>query len=234
MTTPWTSAEDATLRAAYSKRGGLRRAIKALPHRTEKAIVIRAGRIGAVVYQRAWTVQEEDILRREWTEVSARTLRDKLPGRTWYAIFDHARRLGIARGIPQGYVTVKAAAQRAGYAQQTLSDLLVRHNVRVKRRNTVRSERIDRPTCMVDWADVQRAIEADLRLETIAQAARTRGICSQMLALWLREAGAYTKGVRGRHVRLAPEVIDAVIRARRAKHPGFARCTPATKATVAA
>lgn len=63
---------------------------------------------------RRWTREEEKILRSEWAEMSGRTLRKKLPGRTACAIAMHGAKLGLPCQS-QGKHSISGAARVLGF-----------------------------------------------------------------------------------------------------------------------
>lgn len=212
---PWTAAEDQAVRAEYPRRDGPARLARRL-RRGLHAIHQRAYRLGVPPRRPRWTAAEVRTLEREWGEVNARTLRAKLPGRTWCAIAAKAEERGLAARVPQGYLSLRASAGALGYDPDTLARLLARHGVRVRRQHgTSRMARAwgGRPVRIADASDVREAIAADARCEVVAAAARARGLYSNTLWRWLIAAGVPRPG--GRRVwRVPSEVIDRVVAAR--------------------
>lgn len=217
----WSPAEDAIIRLLYKRRDGVARIHRHLPHRSRGSISGRAERLGLRSPRAHWTRRENAILVREWHDVQPRTLRRKLPGRTWCAIAEHAKLLGLPLGIPQGHVSIKEAARRAGYAMPTLRALLVRQGVPMHARceSSARRSQVRR---YVEWEACMRAIQADLRMETLTQAAERTQFSAQWLREILRAAGIY-RAERGERPRLDPATVDAALAARRARRPGLVR-----------
>jgi hypothetical protein len=132
---PWTEEEEAALKALVvsSARARVKRFYpwtalrEALPARTDHAIRNRGARYAKIAPRggRAWTPAEDATLRREWSEVAQRTLRAKLPGRSWRAILRRATMVLGLTSIPQGWETFDSAARRTGYCSETLRGILV-------------------------------------------------------------------------------------------------------------
>lgn len=129
----WTPAEDAVLVEHYPKRGGPARCAALLPGRSPAAIQLRARRVCPPRRRHMpWTEREVLSLRLAWGE-TPRTLREKLPGRTWVAIVHQARAIGLGSVARyQGVVSLTEAARVCGYAWQTLLSILRREGVRVE------------------------------------------------------------------------------------------------------
>jgi hypothetical protein len=214
----WTPQEDALVRWLYPRRSKHGALARALPHRTWEAIALRAGKLGAGRWRRKWTADEDRVLVREWGEVTQRVLRAKLRGRTWGAIVERAGDLGLPMGVPQGWETLTAAARRLGYATATLRALLARRGITTKRwvgRGGTRPFTIVEATCATEAVEAE--LEERRRIETIADAARARGVGEQNLRRALLLMGAYTVGQRGVPVVLPAKVYDAAAaRCRRA------------------
>lgn len=80
--TPWSAAECARLRAAYTK-GGIRAALLALPRRTEKSLYKKARRLGLRRHRGKWTELDFARLRKLWNaEMSLRQIAKAL-ARAW-------------------------------------------------------------------------------------------------------------------------------------------------------
>jgi hypothetical protein len=124
---PWSAAEDDVLRRLAVPRRGQRRRhclpwprlLAALPQRSQRAIVQRVRDLGLRPRGgSAWTDEETRLLVARWSEVGQRTLLDALPGRSWVAIHARAQALGLPT-IPQGWETLRTAAQRCGLDRET-------------------------------------------------------------------------------------------------------------------
>jgi len=178
-----------------------------------------------------WTEAERAVLLREWHEVGQRTLRAKLPGRSWVAIRDKARVLGLPAGVPQGHASVASLARRLGYTHVTLRRLLAEHGVALKTlyRSGSRRGRPGRacPRRYVELDAAEAACAARAATETIHGAARVRGVDEAALYKRLRASGALEvrEGHRpGSAHRLPSAVIDAALIGYR--HRKRAACAP--------
>lgn len=175
-------------------------------------------RQGRNVHAPHWSREEVALLVREWG-AAARTLRTALraigPGRSWCAIVQKAVELKLPFGTPQGCVTLRAAAIRTGYAVRTLQRILDAHGVTVHLHPTpVNRRKTPHGWTSVEWDQVEAAVKAYLATETIAAAAKTRGLSASTLRTWLLEAGVHQLGARGVPVRIATATIDRVVRER--------------------
>jgi len=122
---PWSASEDATLRrlSAPPKSHLQRRArhclpwpqlLAALPMRSQSAIRQRLLDLGLRPTSGSrWSDADLRLLAARWSLVGQRTLLRTFPGRSWQAIFERARILGLP-SIPQGFETLKSAAIRCG------------------------------------------------------------------------------------------------------------------------
>lgn len=235
------------IRRGYKRRDPLREILARLPGRTLDAMKLRARRLRCV--QRPhWSASEIRTLRAEWGLVfSRRTLRAKLPGRTWCAIARKAQ--GLRLGSPaRGLVSVHAAAEATGYSNTGLHGVLVRQGVTVRRHCGNHEERRSYSRLLVDMLDVEEAIARDLReaatTETLAAAALRHGVAKKTMRARLRAAGIDALH-RGQPGRLDPCAVDAAMRGERAEgmcqpvpvahpRPRVVRCgASATGASVA-
>ena len=170
-----------------------------------------------------WTPREDRILLRGWRQLPPRALRAKLPGRSWCSIRHRAGKvLGLKGGAPQGYVSLQRAAVLLGYSDAGfVRRLAARHNVAIRLHpcpNEVRAKTCQR-RC-VEWDAIRDALTREMTsTESVAGAARARGISSVSLWRWLHDEGALPplpKGAKHRgtaHVETS--VIDRVVAARR-------------------
>lgn len=99
--------------------------LETFPGRTLHGIRSRSAslRPGARRGPRAWTREDEKLLRELWPATSERTIRHQLR-RSWTAIQKHADLLGIRQLRWQGFESPAAAARRAGYALRTMIKIL--------------------------------------------------------------------------------------------------------------
>lgn len=100
------------------------------PHRTYGYLYRRQQYIGIHARNRAWTPEEEAILRESWALQTPRTILVKLPHRTWSAIRDHARTLGLST-LAQGMALASDLARDAGVGVKAYLRVLRVAGVRV-------------------------------------------------------------------------------------------------------
>lgn len=161
-------------------------------------------------------------MRLEWGEVCPRVLMSKLPGRSWGAIFNHGINLGLPRGLPQGYVSLREAAVRLGLGGHVCVRRLALRTGIVLRRHPHPPSLGPKycPRMCVEWDAIREACERETaETETVHAAAEARGIPDPTLYRWLRDAGELTMqrtGAQGRGtMRVASAVVDRVIADRR-------------------
>lgn len=231
---PWTTAEEEILWTFARTARGFRKARALLGHRSTAALRKRVQLLGVPRPHRAWTSEEDRILRLDWGEDVPRTLRRKLPGRSWHAIMLRAETLGLER--PQReMVSLDEAARRAGYSPKTLRAILNRYGVALesyrhgRHAEDIGALRRQIPSYRVDPVEVEDAVRKHLadaaadRRETVREAAARLGVGHMALYCRLRRAGALPKEGRGRKALLEPGVADRFVR------PGVARCGAATR-----
>lgn len=217
----WTAAEDAVLRAHYMRRGGPARCAKMLPGRTMHAVRLRGQKVCPPRRPRTrWTARELQILRLHWG-ASPRTLREKLPGRSWAAITNKVADLGLARVAEhEGLVSLAEAARHCGFSYPTMVEILRAEGVEIHRyhggmlaerrcqgRGHARGRRH-----AVDLDEAREAVERHLarraRTETIAEAARRYGMSRPGMRYRLLLAGVLTPQDRPAHRRLDVAAVD--------------------------
>lgn len=178
---------------------------------------------GAERWGRHWTQAEDAILMREWGEVRPKTLRQKLPGRTWGAIRSRAvGKLGLPLGAPQGFLCIAAAAKKLGFGgEPQVLALAERHGitVRVYPFPLVHKPKAKGRQC-VNWEDISEALAREVATtESVGPAARARDLNSATLWRWLRDAGELPEQRPGTAqrgpMRIPTEVIDRVVKERR-------------------
>jgi len=115
--------------------------------------------------------------------------------RTPYAVYVAAGRAGLARGVPEGWESIAAAAGRTGYTVATLRRVLAAAGVRTSTAwGNPRAPRTGAPKRAVRPADVDRAVAAWLARETVEEAARRVGVVPVTLRRWLRLSGCRGPG----------------------------------------
>lgn len=180
-----------------------------------------------------WTVQEVEILRREWGEIGVRSLRAKLPGRTWCGIRQKAHDLGLEFGIPQGKVSIKEGARRAGLSEDLFLRVIVAAGVLVKRHPFPTQEHSFGARWQVcEWDEAREAVERWAGgVEKVTAAARRHGLTPGCLWCWLRDAGVIKpEGKRAGFRELPSSVIDAVVAKRRTPEDAYRSVREAAEA----
>lgn len=232
----WTDAEDEILRTFYPRgHRGRRKALALLGHRTEAAVRRRVYVLDLVRPRRAWTSREDRLLTMEWGDVTPRTLRLKLPGRTWRAICHRAAHLGL--GHPQReMISLEEASRRTGYCPQTLLGILRQYDVALESLAIGRgadpssggARRVPRwRVDPVEATDAVRQYLADRAAagETLAAAAARLGLKTETLRLRLRRAGLL-RGLQRITAQGCPTLLPHGLadRVSGPLSPGVARC----------
>jgi hypothetical protein len=216
----WTDREEDILRKHYRKRG--RAYCAGRVKRSVDAVQKHATAMG-ITGDPVWTQAEVDVLLREWGEVSERTLRAKLPGRTWDGIAQQARKHGLP-APSRGLVSVQAAAKHIGLHRLTLLRILKLARIQVVqhvRGSTLNPKRQGRYRWLrVDLVRAVKAVEAyDRRRATLLsneQAAEYCGVdhtTMRTAVLMLAEVRPVSGlgGGRGRRWFLRPADADAAM-----------------------
>ncbi len=203
----WTPAEVETLREAYS-RGGIRAARKALPHRGDRSIYLRAQRLDLEL-RPLWTEDEVERLVAQWGLESMRSL-VRWTGRRRASIYLKAKTLGLPLGAPPGWEPLEVAARRAGYSPPTLRTILRFACFRVYEGYTPRQG----GRWIVRIEEVDQAVARYVRTETLQEAARRHGMCAEKLARICRLAKVKLRRVgtlRKSHVRADTADFDRAV-----------------------
>lgn len=205
----WTMTEETALREAYA-RGGVREAVKALPHRNENSIIIKAKRLH-LAPKAYWTTDDEERLRSQWGIESLLSIA-KMLGRTRNAVYFYARKLGLPSGAPPGWEYIGPAAARNGFRPETLVRILRWSGVRVIRpysrpckSNAGSLRRI------AETSEIDDAVAQWLDTETLTYAAGRLNVSTVVLRRMCREAGVvlqrFGKGTRS-ELRAMPADFD--------------------------
>lgn len=170
----WTKQDLAMLEAIYPINGAA--FVAATLGRTLGATKRRAQAIGFGT-KRRWTEIEDQRLRRLLAESGIRRTA-RLLSRTKRSVYSRAKALGLELGCPRGYEYIATAAERAGYAPQTLWKILRWAGVRTQL--SLADPSIRRKTkkgrfYIVDEFDVDNAVSKWLATETPTMAARRLG-----------------------------------------------------------
>lgn len=210
----WTPAEDAILRARYKRYGAeamataLGRSISSINHRTQALKLFT---------HRRWTAEDDRRLRVIWGEMPLAAAA-KVLGRSQATTYWRATKLGLPLGVGQGLEFLTAAAARAGYSTGSLRIILRWAGVKLRVTMALPRES-GRRFHAVDPLDVDEAVEAWLKTETLRTAAERRGIAAETLERYLIESGLELppKPDGKGHWRVPTETIDAAVAMRRGK-----------------
>lgn len=167
-----------------------------------------------------YTKKELELLKREWGEARPRTICAKM-GRSWSALRLKAGKMGLTAGIPQGYLSLTAAADAMGYSQSGFLAAIRRYEARkgavvLKAHpfSSVRAKGSKGRWSIIEIDIARRVTVEDHRWEAVAAAAKTRSLPPVTLRRWLLEAGVIQQPQpgHGRAVAYAESaVIDRVV-----------------------
>ena len=211
--TPWTEAEEATLRATYRDQD-YSEAKLALPQRSTKAIQAKAFTLGLTRSHR-WTRAEVGYLRTHWGTKSINAIAAAL-GRPRCGVYRAAMRAGIKLGVPQGFEGLGAAAKRCGFSRDSM-----RRVMRWARQHVVKVPSRAKSRCYsheyVDPWHADAAVAAWTRSETIEDAVQRLHVSRRVLLELLRADGCVEVLFHKRkcRIRVLPEVVDRVVAAYR-------------------
>lgn len=208
---PWTAAELSALRARYLTDSG---AVLAREFgRTRDALWKKAEVLGLKKLGR-WSSTDDRRLWSLWGETPLEIIAS-LMGRTAIVVYEHARKIGLRCGAPQGFEYLSAAARRVGFTREQLRPILQWAGVRLRRTMSKPGSRLR--SSMVMPCEVDAAVAEWHRTETIESARRRLGIAHPTLRRWLIEAKANgdqsvpeRPGVRRAHWHVPSTVIDKV------------------------
>lgn len=214
----WTPEEVAILRERYPTTEAEEMA--RILDRSKTAVYRKATVLGLNLKRRKWTRADDNLLRFGWGEKGLNAIAKEL-GRTALTVYHRARQLGLASGCPEGYEYLTHAAERTGYDTGQLRVILLAHGAQLRRSlANPWSRKPGKATHYVDPLDVDEAVAAWHRTEVVHAAARARGLCSETLGRWLREAGIAKTTPKKFRWRVPTDVIDRVVAERR---PGMGR-----------
>lgn len=207
----WTADEDAILRARYETEGAaamaraLGRPLTSIHHRTQRL---------KLYTHRKWTKADDNNLAMMWGELSLTWIARRLK-RTRVATYYRARALGLGCGTPRGMEYVRNAADRAGFALDSLMLVLAWAGVTVRPAMSRPSDS-RRRFHIVDPQDVDDAVARWMASETMDAAGKRLGFDGATIARWVERSGRAPvprPGAR-RHWRVPTEIIDQVVAAR--------------------
>lgn len=212
----WTAAERHTLGELYRRGTPVARISKILRRRA--CSVYKQAQALGLQHKRAarpWTAAEDRILRREWGENAWRPLRQKLRGRSRVAIVQRAAAIGLP-SVPQGWVSIQAAADHCGMSHATLLCVLQRARIRPRRWYSL-SAGGSGVRLYVELDEVVVAVEEEVReWERVPAAAARWSLSPDTLAAWLRRGGVELRAAAARKsVRYARSAdVDRIVRER--------------------
>lgn len=203
----WTEAQDERVRKLYRLRGGPARLAREMG-RTIGAITSRANRIGVHRKGPRWSRQEEKVLRAEWGEVGARTLCEKLPGRSAAAIAQKAAALGLPPQIA-GRDSVPGCAERLGVHRRTVLRLVADAGGTPRRMAPISvKQRGAKKWLTVDLELVETLLrQRDLRCSTSHAYAQQNGLPLAAAARAVRRVGLSLGAPRGGRAWVPDEVF---------------------------
>lgn len=158
---------------------------------------------------RRWTDDDERQLAWLWEQYDLREVAKRL-GRTPIAVYFRLHYLGLGNGFPRGGESLQQAADRAGVSHRHLRRILEWAGVRMRLSRYNPHFRGASRRRRVRWVmpeDVDQAIAAWCRLETITAAADRLGMSRFALDRILAERGQRVPF--GRRLLVAPEHADA-------------------------
>jgi hypothetical protein len=215
----WEPWEIAVLRKLYPNRRTHAKLYALLTDRTPVAIRVKAYGLG--INSRPYWTRADKAYLRNWPERSVRTLAQHLR-RPCSAVWAMIRAMELPLGVPQGCISIEEASRRENRCRESIRVILREQGATIYRHEGYRG-RGESVRHYIELDELRRAIDAHEEMlrttDTIRGAARTRGLCPQMLARWMSEALDLEPYRRGPVYRIPGEVFDRVIAERRAKHP---------------
>lgn len=204
----WTAEEDELIRREYSTAGAVGLQAK-MPRRTLWAIRHRANDLG-VRRKPGWSERDKRRLIYLWGDGKMH-----LPaiaaalGRTPVAVHTYAARIGLTVGCPPGYEYLQAAADRCNFDLKTLRRILTWANVTIHPALT--AARVNGRQSYVDPDEVDEAVVAWLKTETVRAAALARGVGYKLLYRRLLDAGLVQPKTNNTAWRIPSAEIDRVL-----------------------
>lgn len=173
-------------------------------------------------HYRRWSPKDDRNIGLLWTATPLASIAREL-GRTEISVYWRARELGLPIGAPQGFEYLTDAARRTGFATSQLRRVLRANGVAITRtlsRPGVVSRLGGAPGrhfhC-VDPIDVDDAVAAWTREESVEGAALRRGVSGDVLRRLLLKAGHAPPRRRKAHWRIPSHLADELVAAWRAK-----------------
>ena len=152
-----------------------------------------------------WSSEELATLVAEHQQSTLDVLLQKLPGRSPLGVVSKAKKLGLKHGQPQGTLSVRRMAERAGFSPPAFRQILAWAEVPIKTFNYLTEKGVRRRK--------RQAVEIDLAIgavalyqttESVTQFHLRMGVRHELMQRWLRNdplQPACVFGVRGKNVR---------------------------------
>lgn len=188
----WTQLEDDALRVNFGRVSAIELATQL--GRSVGAVFHRANRLGLKA-RRRWTKADDRELRWLWEsgELGVTAIAKRL-GRTPVTTYWRAQKLGLPLGVPEGFEYLTHAAERTGYARETLMRVLRWAGVTTHRAMARPTKGASHRMRFVDPYEVDEAIVRWHETETLESAARRLGACAETLRRRLSAQGINDEG----------------------------------------
>jgi hypothetical protein len=206
--TPYTMAEDDAIRAGYLADGA--QVVADRLGRTAVSLMHRARRIGVLSHRR-WTAEDDRRLRVHWGQETVEALSARI-GRTPATTYWRAQKLGLDLGCQQGMEYLTSAAVRCGFSTAQLRRILGRAGVQLRAAMS-RPSGAARGYQVVDSFDVDEAVAAWLKTETLESAGQRVGFSAEALRRMLLASGEELPPLprAKKHWRVPIETVDRVV-----------------------
>jgi len=184
-------------------------------------------RFNKIVRGKAWTRGEDQTLIRMWKEFAIHAIYKAIPGRTIYAIRHRVQELGLPNGPPQGYIAVKAAAEKLGISHHTLTNLCEREGISFFEAYPSNAKNsFKRKVKYVEWDAVLEAYEQRLAEFSLKDIARELSVPHDTLWHFLKRRNMTKNPTAGALLRYSEEEAEKIRRAfreyesqRKSHHP---------------
>lgn len=209
----WRPDEDAVVREHYAERGAAAVAAM-LPGRTQVAVQVRANRFG-IKYVPRWTRADDLVLEDMWDSGARIGWIARRLSRSRRAVRARATQLQLGTYAPHGFETLQAAVRRVGYnTVGQLRRVLAWARVRLHVSRAHAPKRKWR--ChFVDPDQVDQAVKAWMRTETLAEAMRRHQVDRKQLLRLLARIGVAKGRSKTVFWRLDPADVDRAMTNRR-------------------
>lgn len=176
---------------------------------------------------RKWTPKENEQFLSCWEklvkcEITRAHFLSLFPHREWEYLRKHAEAY-VGCAMPEGMMTMTAAAKKAGYSRTALVRMLAKHEKKIMQRS---GRRLDtkNPHTLVWWADVMAAITAESEYMSANKAAMELSMCRADLIRILRELNIIeTETQQRKSIMIHVSVVEELRKRREEKHPSIPR-----------